>query len=843
MSVRPNILAVMLMLAMTAPLPTPAAQTRAAPGVQREVCDSAVVTGPVLYVSLSGNDTTGDGTLAHPYRTLSHAVQAVSADETIVVRGGTYLEAGEVRIRVPGVTIRSFPGEWAVIDRRGAASDDSGVYFYVGADDGVLTCLEVIGGFYAVSTETKWDWGDPNDRAGTSRIRIENTRLHGSRYDVIKIKPNSDDIVIRHNEIFDSGAGLPFGDCNAEGIDNVNGDRTLVAYNHIHDICSTGVYLKGGATDGIIEYNLIEHTGFAGVLLGFDTSPEYFDLAANPEYYENIRGIARYNLIRDAGGAGVGFYAAQDAQAYNNTILDTGKRYHSPLYFGLSYQDWAAEAGRPPNLNPAIFDNVVSQSTAVTADPPILDIRYSVDLDGMSALTGNPAMSDNCYYRQAGASIFNDQRTGGGEAWYGGLTAWQAHITGDAGSYDGDPQLDADFKPQNPACAGRGYLGDTPASVSIATAANPSVGGTVRCTPNPVAAGGSSTCSATANSGYRFGDWSGSCSGATCVLTNVGAPKSVTANFIRKTYAVTATANPAVGGTASCSPNPVAHGDSSTCTARPALGYRFTAWSGACTGATCILGNVTAAKGVTATFTALSLAPDFVVTAIALTPTAPVRNATFSAAITVKNQGTLAGVAQTLQVWANQPEEPDCAAVGNGSVVLPRLAAGASRTVTVTGLPGGVTGTKTLRAFIDSRCQVAEFSDTNNQATLDYTVVARPIPDFSVTSIVLTPASPKANRTFSVAVTVQNRGSRAGDGGYLDVWADQPGAQSCGTDGNVYLSVGFLAAGAGKTLRLTRLPAGAAGAKTLRAFVDSYCDTMESAENNNQATKEYTVVP
>ncbi len=62
MSVRPNILAVMLMLAMAAPLPTLAAPPRAAPGVQREVCDSAVVTGPVLYVSLSGNDTTGDGT-------------------------------------------------------------------------------------------------------------------------------------------------------------------------------------------------------------------------------------------------------------------------------------------------------------------------------------------------------------------------------------------------------------------------------------------------------------------------------------------------------------------------------------------------------------------------------------------------------------------------------------------------------------------------------------------------------------------------------------------------------------------------------------------------------------
>jgi hypothetical protein len=518
------------------PLPSQALTSQAlpAPGVQRAVCDSAVLTGTLRYVSLTGDDATGDGSLARPYRTLHHAVQVVQTNETIVVREGTYVEPDEIRLRVSGVTIRSYPGEWALIDRRGETGESSGIYFYVGADDGVLTCVEVIGGFYVVSTETKWDWGDPNDRAGTSRIRIEHTRLHGSRYDAVKIKPNSDDIVIRHNEIFDSGTGLPFGDCNAEGIDNVNGDRTLVAYNHIHDICSTGVYLKGGATDGVVESNLIEHTGFAGILLGFDTSPEYFDLTVNPEYYENIRGIARFNLIRDTGGAGVGFYASKDALAYNNTILDTGKRYHSPLYFGLSYQDWAPEAGRPPNLNPAIFRNIVRQSDAVTVDPPILDIRYSPDLGGMSALTGNPAMSAQCYFRQVGASVFKDQRTAGGEAWTGDLAAWQTHISGDTGAFDVDPQLDAQFEPQNPLCVGRGYRGEAPTWTITATA-NPVQGGTVTCAPNPVAHDGSSTCTATSNPGYAFIRWSGDCAGTagpTCTLNHITSAKTVTANLI-----------------------------------------------------------------------------------------------------------------------------------------------------------------------------------------------------------------------------------------------------------------------------------------------------------------------
>ena len=44
--------------------------------------------------------------------------------------------------------------------------------------------------------ETKWDWGDPNDRAGASGIIIENCKLHDSKYDVVKIKPNCDNITV-----------------------------------------------------------------------------------------------------------------------------------------------------------------------------------------------------------------------------------------------------------------------------------------------------------------------------------------------------------------------------------------------------------------------------------------------------------------------------------------------------------------------------------------------------------------------------------------------------------------------------------------------------------------------
>jgi hypothetical protein len=68
------------------------------------------------------------------------------------------------------------------------------------------------------------------------------------------------------------------------------------------------------------------------------------------------------------------------------------------------------------------------------------------------------------------------------------------------------------------------------------------------------------------------------------------------------TYTITISVSPAGGGTASCVPNPVTQGDSSTCTATANAPYTFTGWSGDCTGASCTLSAVTSAKSVTATF-------------------------------------------------------------------------------------------------------------------------------------------------------------------------------------------------------------------------------------------------
>ncbi len=61
--------------------------------------------GADVYVSTSGNNTTGDGSAGNPYLTITKAVQMATAGDTIIVRTGTYRELVDITKRL---TIRAY---------------------------------------------------------------------------------------------------------------------------------------------------------------------------------------------------------------------------------------------------------------------------------------------------------------------------------------------------------------------------------------------------------------------------------------------------------------------------------------------------------------------------------------------------------------------------------------------------------------------------------------------------------------------------------------------------------------------------------------------------------------
>lgn len=403
-----------------------------------------VVSNPIFarewFVAPDGDDGKGTGSLEKPFRTVLRVVDTsigvVEPGDVISLRAGTYNEC-DVRLRIP-LTLRSHAGEHAHIHCDMKVSDSVVVQIDSGASGSRVAGLELSGGmYYGIQLQTAWTRGDDDSLRGPSNVVLEDLKIHSTGRDAIKITPRSDHVTIRRSEIWNTGAadrpGTPVEERNAEGIDNVNGAHMLVEDNYIHDIATTGIYFKGGARDAIVQRNRIERTGMAGILVGFDTSEEFFDLGVNPEYYESVRGIVRNNVVRDTGYAGIGLYAAKDAIVANNTLINTAQKGHAALYFGIPLQDWDERAKRPASVNPLIRNNLIVQNGG-----SCVEIRWMAKLGGLSALTGSPNTDWNGYSNTGGSCRFTDLRPQKLLASTGSFEIWKRVEESDANSLFAD---------------------------------------------------------------------------------------------------------------------------------------------------------------------------------------------------------------------------------------------------------------------------------------------------------------------------------------------------------------------------------------------------------------------
>lgn len=389
------------------------------------------------YVAPNGNDN-NPGSLSAPFKTIPTAIEAASPGDVIELRNGNYT-SNEIRIPKSNLTIRSYPGEWAIITAPTNIENIASCIWYDEPDvtGGTLERLEIIGGYYyGVSFETNWDWGLPT-RNGASNITIRNCKIHDTGRDCIKIKPACNNIQILSCELYNSGIGpsnTPAnGGPNAEGIDNVNGDGMLVRNCYIHNISTSGVYVKGGAKDCFIEENLIYGVGEAGILLGFYTDAEFFDQdGTNPAFYECQYSLARNNIVYNTGGAGIGFFAARNCSAYNNTVVTGSAEFHAPLYFSPG-DIWIDDITtlNPPCFNIQAYNNIFVDQSGTGDEDYTVQIREG-------ALTGINEINSNIYHKTTGPASFDD-----GVSWPA-LTfgQWQSQMGFDANSQEDNPLID-----------------------------------------------------------------------------------------------------------------------------------------------------------------------------------------------------------------------------------------------------------------------------------------------------------------------------------------------------------------------------------------------------------------
>ena len=147
-------------------------------------------------------------------------------------------------------------------------------------------------------------------------------------------------------------------------------------------------------------------------------------------------------------------------------------------------------------------------------------------------------------------------------------------------------------------------------SYSVTISVSPPGAAVAFCQPSQVSAGGSSACNVLVDSPYATVRYSGACAGTgnnSCILRNINSNQSSVVFIEPPSYTIFVSASPTNGGVASCTPETVTLGGTTTCIATPKAGYTFSRWSQPCIGqgSVCTLSNVTSNENIVAIFSTI----------------------------------------------------------------------------------------------------------------------------------------------------------------------------------------------------------------------------------------------
>lgn len=360
---------------------------------------AALVAGAVhaqtYYVSPKGADT-NDGGFAAPWRTIQKAADSVRAGDTIEVMAGTYRE----HVRVGGYAQKHIgigrPGAWITLkpyrhdkvklvyyDPRFHGDMDkinpTTLWFfpvYCNATGNPKDCVPVYWVVKGIDIS-----GGPlyNVKIEAPKVKLIGNKIHGSGADAVKLVQTANDVLIEGNEIYDTahppkkGSGkLP----NAQAIDIVGADRTIVRDNDIHDINSVGMFAKGNAHDTVFENNRLRRIFGRAIQLGQSTDKEL--LTRGP--YESYNGIVRDNLIEDSGDACLAVASSYGARIYGNRCVNVMGRTDDPSLTPRAaiYVAMESEVNQP-NTDIDIHDNIVVM--APNAVRPVIQIARDAMTD------------------------------------------------------------------------------------------------------------------------------------------------------------------------------------------------------------------------------------------------------------------------------------------------------------------------------------------------------------------------------------------------------------------------------------------------------------------------------
>jgi hypothetical protein len=170
-----------------------------------------------------------------------------------------------------------------------------------------------------------------------------------------------------------------------------------------------------------------------------------------------------------------------------------------------------------------------------------------------------------------------------------------------------------------------------------------------------------------------------------------------------------------------------------------------------------ITGNTGSGAGQVAEFQVVGSPapnPDLTVTGTTVSPAGPVETDNLTLSTTVKNQGTAAAAATSVNLYLGSTKV--------GTAQVGALAAGASSTVTAS-VPAQNAGSYQLSAKVDEANAVIEQDETNNTWTSPSALVVAQVAssDLVASPVAWSPSNPAAGNAVNFSVAIKNQGTSA----------------------------------------------------------------------------------
>ncbi|MBF4517007.1 T9SS type A sorting domain-containing protein [Flavobacterium sp. ANB] len=346
------------------------------------------------YVSTTGNDTTGTGTAALPFKTITKGVQVAPSGGTVLVLSGTYPVTGPIFVGKP-LTIQKSGSAAVVINASGWTSTDTYVLGIVNTSnvtiDGLTIANKIGNGSKGI-----WILANSGATANLNNITIKNSVVKNIGWisnDLASIPANSG--IVANAIKVDAGNGT-------YAITNVKIEDNIV------NNCATGWGEAVTITGNVNGFSVSRNTVFDIANIGIVAAGNYTSTGATSNNQAR-NGIISANEVYDcmsavANSAGIYLDGALNCTVDRNEVYNCGVG----LAVGSEQNTATGNGGVATGhiiSNNSVYSNVVTGA-----------IFGGVIGSGYTTSVGNTKIYNNTFYKNRTGAVINGVTTIGGVA-------------------------------------------------------------------------------------------------------------------------------------------------------------------------------------------------------------------------------------------------------------------------------------------------------------------------------------------------------------------------------------------------------------------------------------------